>query len=163
MVIPGNPGQGAAGIPSAAAVADANTRRMTGSYTNASGMSGRAQHVYNLLATKSRPVAIAVPVFGDPHTNSNTWSTLTGWQYGEVLNPLPALVNVGGHAVAVTGFRPDASEPSGGYFIFRNSWSTAWGSLADVAPAGQLASGRKGYGIISATYIDKYLYETLVL
>jgi hypothetical protein len=163
IVIPNNPGQGGPGAPSAPALADAATRPLAGTYADTTQVNGRALAVYNLLAAQPRPVAILVSVFGDANTQLTTWETALAWQYGEILDPLPGLVNFGGHTVIVTGFRPDPAESTGGYFIVRNSYSTSWASVANAAPIGQLSSGRQGYGIISATYVDNYLEETLVL
>ncbi len=161
--IPGNPGQGAPGVPSPPPIADAATRQVAGTYADMSQSASRALTLYNLLAANPRPVAVSLPVFGDPVTQQTGWTTPVSWNFGEVLDPLPTQVRVAGHAVIVTGFRPDPGETTGGYFILRNSWATSWASMATGAPAGQLSSGRAGYGIISATYIDKYLDETLVL
>ena len=136
---------------------------MNGTYADMGQATGRAQAVYDLLASRQRPVAITVPIFTDPTTKQSNWSTSTAWAYGEVIDPLPSLSRTGGHAVAITGFRPDPAESTGGYFIFRNSWAADWGANTTPAPVGQLSSGRAGYGIISATYIDQYLEETLVL
>jgi hypothetical protein len=68
---------------------------------------------------------------------------------------------VGGHAVCVVGFEPDPEEPMGGYFIARNSWGTLWASLAPSP--GDSHSPAAGYGEISASYVDAYLWELLQL
>jgi C1A family cysteine protease len=87
---------------------------------------------------------------------SDNWATNVGWSYGFVLDPPPASVVSGGHCVCVTGFVADEAKPLGGYFILRNSWSAQWGSL--LAAAGYLAP-EAGYGQISASYVDQYLWE----
>ena len=81
-----------------------------------------------------------------------------GTLYGRVLDPPPTSVVAGGHAVCVTGFEPDASERVGGWFIIRNSWNNGW---ATQSPAPGYYSPEIGYGQISATYIDQYLWEMM--
>ncbi|WP_375341272.1 C1 family peptidase [Xanthomonas perforans] len=107
---------------------------------------------------KGRPLAVSLPVFSDPLAgpSSNNWNSPTGILYGEVLDPPPTSIVTGGHAACLTGFVPDAMEPSGGYFIIRNSWGVDWGcDLPSVTWHGPEA----GYGQISATYVDQFLWE----
>ncbi len=156
-----NPISGAtAADPSAAAISDAAAHRMTPGTYNGSP-TGAAATVLQLLAA-GRPVAICLPVFGDPAVPNGptNWSTNVGWAYGRVINPPPTSVVVGGHCVCVMGFAPDAAEPHGGYFIIRNSWDTAWGHLA---PAAGYNSPAPGYGDLSASYVDAYCWELMQL
>ena len=83
------------------------------------------------------------------------------WAYGRVLNPPATSVVSDGHSVCVVGFQPDDTEPNGGFFIFRNSWDVSW---AYAAPSpGNGFSPERGYGDISATYIEDYMWELLQL
>ena len=59
--------------------------------------------------------------------------------------------------MCVTGFEPDNLEPTGGYFIVRNSWGTSWASGAPAA--GSSYAPEPGYGEVSATYVDAYCWE----
>lgn len=104
---------------------------------------------------------ISLPVFADPayfadpaKPTPDNWSTASGFVYGTVLDPPPVSIVVGGHAVAITGFMPDREEHKGGYFIVRNSWGVEWGANA---PARGLPE--PGYGRVSATYVDNFLWE----
>ncbi len=106
------------------------------------------------------PIAAGVPTF--PHDGGHSNWTLPGvWRSGRVMCPQDAgaprfgAADGSGHVVCITGFRPDASEPSGGWFTFRNSWGLAFASAAarDV-PA-------RGYGLISASHVDLYCWEFL--
>ena len=104
------------------------------------------------------PVAVSLPVFQDVTnpTGPNNWTTRVGHLYGIIVDPQPTSVVAGGHAVCVTGFHPDPAESTGGYFIIRNSWGTNWGNrLPDTASS----APAPGYGQVSATYIDNYLWE----
>ena len=146
--------------PSAGAHTDASTWKHTAAmYQSSTAMSGNAAKVINAMTTAQRPVAVSLPVFGNPlHPGADNWNTAVGIAYGRVLDPPPTSVVVGGHAVCFTGFVPDASEPAGGWFILRNSWGTlAWAnSLPSTAP---YVAPEVGYGQVSATYVDRYLLE----
>lgn len=162
---PSNISHGAGGNPSPAAVADAAKNKFsTGSYQIFNSPGTGAAAVLNLLQ-KGHPVAVTVPVFTDPAApgNPNNWETGSSWAYGRVLNPPPtAVVSLSGspgHAVCIVGFEPDASELAGGYFIIRNSWDVTWATMAPSQ--GNSYSPEPGYGDISATYIDNYLWELL--
>jgi C1A family cysteine protease len=121
-----------------------------------SAKAGNAQVVLNALAS-GRPVAVSLPVFSDPtNLQVDNWSTPAGWLYGVVIDPPPTSIAIGGHCVCVTGFEPDATEPLGGYFVIRNSWSTNWGQQL---PQPGYHGPEAGYGQISASYVDAYLWE----
>lgn len=118
---------------------------------------GTAKRVYDHLR-RSRPVAIAVPVYAQSNESSVTnWSS--GITSGEVLDPYRDGIFVGGHAVCVVAFQPD---PSGGWFIFRNSVGGNWASgfQPDGDPPRVPAPG---YGAISAAYVEGYCWEYLSL
>lgn len=117
---------------------------------------GNAQAVWNGLQG-GRPVAIALPVFYDTaNAGMCNWFSPLALAYGQVMDPVTTMVAKGGHAVCVTGYTPDAGAPGGGWFVFRNSWDTAW---ASAAPAAGYFSPQAGYGTVSADYVDQYLWE----
>jgi hypothetical protein len=59
---------------------------------------------------------------------------------------------------SASSFQPDASEPGGGWFIFRNSVGLNWASgiSPSVEPPHVPA---RGYGAISATYVEGHCWE----
>jgi Papain family cysteine protease len=143
------------GEPTAAAVSDAATRRFQPSVYQTSG---GAAALLNAFASRQRPLAISLPVFGDAfNPQAHNWNSALGFLYGLVLDPPPTSVVLGGHAVCISGFQPDPGEPLGGWFIIRNSWgTTVWGK---ALPATGYFGPEAGYGQVSATYVDKYLWE----
>jgi hypothetical protein len=150
------------GVPTVAALADAATRRHAGSqYADVSALhGGKASGLIQEVA--AGPVAISVPVFYDPLSRVSNWSWLNAVRYGHVLDPTHFSVVSGGHAVCVCGFVPDAGAPGGGWFVFKNSWSTNWNSGAAPPPPGH-PSVAMGYGYLSAAYVDRFLWERLRL
>jgi hypothetical protein len=157
--LPGNISHGTANDPSSAAQADApNWRVLAAQYARSIGFGGNAAVVLNALQTSGRPVAISVPVFADPTLPAgDNWNTATALAYGRVLDPPPTSIAITGHAVCVTGYVPDSSEPCGGWFIFRNSWGSIWGTALPAAPP--YYAPEVGYGQISASYVDNFLME----
>jgi hypothetical protein len=147
--------------PSGGAFADAGKYKFNAT-TYTRRPAGAAAVVLRLLNNNS-PVVVSLPVFRDPTmpTGPYNWTTRVGWAYGRVLNPPVRSVVAGGHCVCVTGFVPDNAEPTGGYFIIRNSWGTQWARLAPTP--GSSNSPEQGYGEISATYVDMYCWELLQL
>ncbi len=157
----GNPGQGGPGTPSAAAQADAAGNRVVPGRYRCGTPAGNAAELLRWLVEAERPVAISVPVFHDRlAAQSNNWVSPVGWLYGRVLDPPATSVANGGHAVCVTGFVPGSTEAFGGYFILRNSWGTTWGQSL---PHPSYAAPGPGYGQISASYVERYLWEMLQL
>jgi Papain family cysteine protease len=155
-IIPNNVSHGGTGDPRASAVATGKTNCCAGP-TYRRSPAGGASLVLDALRTGT-PVAISLPLFGDhPAAPTNNWTTTSGWLWGRVLDPPPTAVITGGHAVCVTGFEPDPGESLGGYFTFRNSWSPTWAS--DAPSPGNGYAPEAGYGEVSATYVDKYLWE----
>lgn len=118
--------------------------------------SGNAARLH--AALMNGPVAISVPVYGYPNKPANNWINQSAQLFGIIQNPIqkPPMVAVGGHAVALIGFATDATEPNGGYFLFRNSWGPDWARLAPTTGA---RVWRTGYGQISATYMENYAWE----
>lgn len=150
--VPGDPGHIGVFPPSAAALADAAARRRAPGFYQPGG---GASVVLGQLRM-GRPVAVTLPVFKDPMSGMNNWGTPLSWSHGVVLDPPPTSVRDGGHAVCITGFVASAAEPSGGYFVLRNSWGPAWGHSL---PAAGYYGPAQGYGHISATYVDRFLWE----
>jgi hypothetical protein len=127
-----NPVSGAP--PSAAAIAEA-LGFVVNPTTYIRSPGTPAARIISLLQN-GRPVAASFPVFSDPTTpgGPTNWTTPVSWSYGRVFDPPLQSVASGGHCICITGFVPDATEPSGGYFIFRNSWGATW-SAASRSPA----------------------------
>jgi len=155
---PGNVSQGAPGVPSPAAITNAMSLRKTAAlHEKITRPGGHAQTVLDALQKNKRPVAIALPVFSDPAVpQSDNWATSVGHFFGLVLDPPAHSTVIGGHCVCVTGFASDPSEPLGGYFVIRNSWSQQWGSQL---PSPGYVGPEPGYGQVSASYVDQFLWE----
>lgn len=87
-------------------------------------------------------VAYSMPVFRSWYYSAETRAT------GFITMPIgQSDAVVGGHAIALTGWGLDDTVPGGGYFIFDNSWSTAW------AAQNQFGAGR---GILPFKYAQNY-------
>lgn len=110
------------------------------------------EELYRELS-RGRAPAISLPVWRAPGGPTN-WNTLVGRWYGHVLGPPAGAELRGGHAVCVVGYEPD---PSGGYFILRNSWGEDWGQQA--RPEGGPWHPRPGYGYIRAATVRNTLLE----
>lgn len=91
-------------------------------------------------------VAFSIPVFNSWYRNQ--WVAYTG----DIINPVPGEVRVGGHAMCLVGWvdLPDNPELGGGRFLLRNSWDAKWGINC---PYGT------GYGTIPYRYIASYCME----
>lgn len=124
---------------------------------------GNAHAVWSALQA-NRVAAISLPVARDPTgTNPDNWNLPVARVYGEVIDPPPGSVLLGqGHAVCVTGFVPDGGEPTGGYFIIRNSWGTSWATTPSSSPL-TCKAPEPGYGFVSATYVEQHLWEFCIL
>ena len=149
--------------PSQESFDDAFSRRRHSFLYTGTGTSRASVVVLKLLGI-SGEVAISVPVFADPQNLRNgltNWNTAVGVNYGIVINPPPTAVVVGGHAVCIVGFEPDSSERGGGYFVFRNSWGTDWAS--DLPNPEFSKAPERGYGQISSSYLDRFLWEAVRL
>jgi C1A family cysteine protease len=58
--------------------------------------------------------------------------------------------SAGGHAVCLVGYQDASTVPGGGYFLVRNSWSTAWAYQSPYTA---------GYGRIPYAYIANENWE----
>jgi hypothetical protein len=124
-------------------------------------VSGRAAELLQILS-RGCVAAISLPVFCDRLTRTATnWDAPISVAYGEVLDPPPTAVVMAGHAVCITGFAPDPGESQGGYFVFRNSWGTE--RFGRRLPAAGWHGREAGYGQVSASYVDRFLWELCVL
>ncbi|HEX4954893.1 MAG TPA: C1 family peptidase [Thermoanaerobaculia bacterium] len=159
--VPGNVPQAGVGGPTPAARADAPLYAVASRAFCGGTSVGNATRLYGWLKDRQRAVAISLPVFSNPRKpRSNNWGSLAGWRHGRVLDPPPTATSIGGHTVCVTGFRPDRREPLGGYFVIRNSWGPRWGKRL---PNPEHAGPEPGYGQVSATYVERFLWEMLQL
>jgi len=86
-------------------------------------------------------VAFGVPVFDSWFRNPEVKRT------GKINMPIPGEASIGGHAMALVGYKDDGNAPGGGVFILRNSWGTEWAGECSYGP---------GYGTIPYAYILKY-------
>ncbi len=128
---------------------------------------GLARLIRGQLAQR-RAVAIALPGFRDRAlaTGRTSWDRDSVWYSGYVPDKLDTEVMVedSGHAVCVVGFRPDPSEPLGGYFVFRNSWGPFFGREASepvLGPPGPTRSPAPGYGVMSASHAENACWEAV--
>jgi hypothetical protein len=90
-------------------------------------------------------IVCAIPVYESWYKSEETKRT------GEITMPLKQDKLVGGHAIALVGFKDTPSQeekyPGGGYFIVRNSWGTDWAYESQYGA---------GYGTIPYAYIQEY-------
>lgn len=92
-----------------------------------------------------RPVAIAIPVWKSWYTSPTVFQT------GRINMRVGKEKAVGGHALAVAGYR-NGPEKGGGVFIVRNSWGPGWAYDGEFGP---------GYGTIPYAYINAYCWEAM--
>ena len=146
--------------PPAGAQTTATTLRYAGAIsTRFSTTHGKASIVLNALKNHNG-VGLALPVFDSPNGLTHNWGTRTAQAYGAVQNPMPGWIANGGHAVCCVGFVPDPLEPMGGHFIVRNSWGTT--HFGGALPDPSYPAPAPGYGHVTATYVDRYLWEMCV-
>ncbi|SLN61726.1 C1 family peptidase [Pseudooctadecabacter jejudonensis] len=116
------------------------------------------------------PVVIGLPLFQHASGLSN-WTLPNVIATGVVPCPeddkAPELTGPrdDGHVVCLTGFEPDATEPLGGWFIFRNSWGLEFADHAKRptdSHGPDRGAGLRGYGMLSATHVNTYCWEYLV-
>lgn len=94
------------------------------------------------------PVLFSIPVF-------NSWfRSVETNRSGRLTLPLKNEQAIGGHAMVMAGYQDAENAPGGGFFIFRNSWSTQWAN-SNVYGA--------GYGLIPYEYISQYNAEAFIL
>ena len=93
----------------------------------------------------SHIIVCAIPVYESWYKSEETKRT------GDITMPLKRDKLIGGHAIALVGFKDTPSQdekyPGGGYFIVRNSWGTDWGFESSYGA---------GYGTIPYAYIQEY-------
>ncbi len=54
-----------------------------------------------------------------------------------------------GHAVTIVGYKSSTGKIEDAYFIFKNSWGPTW--------------GQGGYGTVTYSYLNKYLFDAVLL
>lgn len=97
-------------------------------------------------AAQGVPVVVRAPVFVSA-SNSKACFLSGKWTL-----PFPGESPVGYHAVALVGYRDDASVPGGGYFIARNSWGEDY--------AADSPEGKPGHSLIPFAYLQRYCVES---
>jgi hypothetical protein len=126
---------------------------------------GSARLVYDRLK-QGRPVAVSVPILARTAGSQDTnWNSPAAWGSGQVARPpdwVTATAPGGGspgHAVCIVGFQPDKTEPTGGWFIFRNSRGRDWANNIDLYATAPPVVPGPGYGALPATYIERDVWE----
>jgi C1A family cysteine protease len=99
---------------------------------------GELQGIEHVLDT-GRPVAVGVR-----WPNSFETEKIHGIQ---LMKTPPASGVFDGHSIDLVGYKASNSFPGGGYFIFRNSYSTGFGA--------------DGYGFMSFDYVKKYVNDAV--
>lgn len=124
-------------------------------------VSGAAQVIVDRILA-GRATAVSLPVYATssaPNSVTN-WDTDFSWEEGKVFHPIKGSFVDSGHAVCIVGIVPDSNEPSGGYFVFRNSWGPDW---AELGGEPGVMSPARGYGYVSLTYVENLCWELLSL
>lgn len=119
-----------------------------------------------------KSVAMTIPVQNMPPGSDgpDNWTTRVARMVGVVADPrlpwCPAPKHfppAEGHAVCIVGFVPDGNKPPG-WFIFRNSWGIDWASeVPSAQPFAIKDLPGRGYGAISAGYVDRFCSELMTL
>ena len=104
----------------------------------------RDVQAYKTHMARQRPVTLSIPVYNSWYQSAETRRS------GRITMRVGNEASAGGHAVCLVGYQDSPSSPGGGYFIVRNSWSTAW---AYQSPYGA------GYGTIPYQYIANEGWE----
>ena len=121
-----------------------------------------------------QPVALGLETFRMMADRDGGLSSCSNWQYAGARNsgliPGPRMQSMGvsttvhsGHVVLVTGYVPGPEELGGSWFIFRNSWSCAFGRYPAAARARWPGLPGQGYGAVSAAYVEAFTIEYLAL
>jgi hypothetical protein len=95
-------------------------------------------------------IAVSIPVYNTLMLNPQAMKT------GDIPNPVPGELSVGGHAVCLVGYADNPSTPGlgGGRFLLRNSWGEAFGFASAYGP---------GYGTISYAYMGRSCREAFAV
>jgi hypothetical protein len=97
-----------------------------------------------------RCVAFSVPVYNSLMLNDAAKIS------GDIPNPVPGEIRVGGHAMCFVGYvdEPSTRGLGGGRFLIRNSWGSFFGATSQYGA---------GYGTISYAYISRLGAEAFAL
>jgi C1A family cysteine protease len=141
--VPGKEGQGP---PAPGAQVQALSYRLSDQLT----LAPTAVADLKVTLQSGRCVAISVPVYNTLMLNAQAKKT------GDIPNPVPGELAVGGHALCLVGYADDASAPGlgGGRFLVRNSWGPAFGFASPYGP---------GYGTLSYAYIARLCREAFAV
>lgn len=108
---------------------------------------GNLQGLKAVLAS-GLAAGISIPVYASWY-NSNAVRLS-----GEINMPLAKEPHIGGHALAVVGYKDDASYPGGGHIVLRNSWGTGWAANSSYGA---------GYGTLPYAYVTGHSWELVHL
>jgi hypothetical protein len=123
-------------------------------WDNTTGMTGAELQRTLTILRSGRPVATGIWWLNDTLWHNNVPTvTVAGVP---LLKDYPRSANTGsnppmfdGHSIDLVGFRESRAFPGGGYFIFRNSMGTGFGS--------------DGYGFVSFAYIRSYANDAIAI
>jgi hypothetical protein len=124
-----------------------------------------------LRAGKAVAMTIPVQAMPTPFAGADNWNTRLARLEGVVGDPRepwdPTVDEVpvaDGHAVCIIGFTPTTEVTGGGWFIVRNSWGLEWASnVPSMQPFAVRALPGRGYGAVSAQYVDRFCSELMTL
>ena len=72
---------------------------------------------------------------------------------GRIEGELPRARRGIDHAVVLVGYYDDATVPSGGYWVIKNSWDTGWGNAGyGFVPYGDLENHNRTYSLTAPVY-----------
>jgi len=161
--------------PSAVAEAEARVRILpTDVIDDAARREKSIAQLLHWVLKDGRPAAISFPIQrrADSVRGGTNWTTPLARSHGIVADPPwdfdprpPNGTMAEGHAVCVTAYLRDARARGGGWFMFRNSWGPGWATEADACaqPYAVRALPGRGWGVMSAAYVDTFCSELLVM
>lgn len=161
--------------PSSAAEAEARARLFPTDVIDDAARQDKttAQFLHWLLA-HGVPAAISFPIHQreDPVRGGTNWTTPIARSHGIVADPPwdfdprpEGGTMAAGHAVCLVGYLRDPKVRGGGWFMFRNSWGLSWASEAgsSVQPYAIPQLPGRGWGVMSAAYVNTFCSEVLAL
>jgi hypothetical protein len=107
------------------------------------------QQISSILGDLDNNIPVAVGFTGANNISMVDWGDLKGiWDDIPDWKLQKAAKQLWGHSVAIVGYCVEPVIPSGGYFIFRNSWGEGFGD--------------KGYGHFTFNYVRKFVHDAVL-